>query len=74
MAFCVKVLHAKSLPIIKVASVVNFHWIHIPSWPNSGLVESSKWTKRALDVMTCYGWNMIFWSRSKILDLDQEQF
>ena len=46
MVFCVKGLYAKSPPIVRVASVVHFHWTHICSLPNLGLVDSSEWTKR----------------------------
>ena len=48
MVFCVKGLYAKSPPIVRVASVVHFHWTHICSLPNLGLVDSSEWTKKDL--------------------------
>ena len=74
MAFCVKGLHAKSSPFARVASIVHFHWTHIPSLPNFGLVKSSGWTKRGLYLISCYRWNVIaaiqpqnFGAGSKIL-------
>ena len=74
MVFCVKGLYAKSPPIVRVASVVHFHWTHICSLPNLGLVDSSEWTTRiCMSVILSCGLflSVMLPSTLKILRVDQ---